>query len=276
MASRCDAAKELMRYYHEKGDYRKAADYALGYQQANDSVIRERQFDLTRNAQAEYHYQRNKAAEEALVRHGERVRLWSIVGGLLCVIAVQTIVATYFYRKKQMHETIIGKEKEIGKAKNLIAQKETDLVAKNNELKELNRKQEETTRQLMAAERQLALTKETLKAKTTQNEDLMKLVLSGRAVENAPGVIEHFKATALGQNGLEPEDWGKLFAAVDTLYPSFHYHLQSNIKHLREPILRTAYLIQVGLTTTEIANIMDTPVQTAWNRVDRIRKLMGN
>jgi len=129
MASRCDAAKELMRYYHEKGDYRKAADYALGYQQANDSVIRERQFDLTRNAQAEYHYQRNKAAEEALVRHGERVRLWSIVGGLLCVIAVQTIVVTYFYRKKQMHETIIGKEKEIGKAKNLIAQKETDLVA---------------------------------------------------------------------------------------------------------------------------------------------------
>ena len=184
MASRCDAAKELMRYYHDSGDYRKAADYALAFQQANDSVIRERQFDLTRNAQAEYHYQRDKAAEEVLVRHSERTRLWAIVGGLVCVIAIQTMIVTFFYRKKQMQETIIGKEKEIGKARYRIAQQEKELEEKNDELNTLERKQEEAKRLLLDAERQLAQTKERLKDKIAQNDDLMQLILTGRVVEN--------------------------------------------------------------------------------------------
>ena len=45
---------------------------------------------------------------------------------------------------------------------------------------------------------------------------------------------------------------------------------------LREPLLRTICLLKIGMKPMEIVQVMDTNMQTAWNRMKRAEAACGD
>ncbi len=280
ISCKCDAAKGLMLYYQKKGDFRMASEYAEAYQAANDSTIRERQFELTRNALGEYRYQRDKASEEALLLRSERLRLWAVTGFSLCLLAALAFLTYYYYRKKRFYEIIVGLETEIKATRQRLLTDQQKIDEKNRLLREkgkelatLDGRLQEAKEQIKDAEMQLKTTMEQLQQRIAHNNDLMKMLLEGEAKVKEPMTNEELKAVALGKSKME--DWQRLYATVNRMHPDFAAMLQKTCKRLKEPMIQTAYLMQMGLSATEIARVMDAPVQTIWNRLKRLQAALN-
>ena len=98
-----------------------------------------------------------------------------------------------------------------------------------------------------------------------------------KATENAENVITHFRKAAVGQAKLEEGSWKELMTAIEALYPGFHERVQGRLKgQLHEPLLRTICLLKIGMSPTQIAQVMDAKKQTVWNRVKRAEETCGD
>lgn len=111
--TRCDAAHDLMLCYEHKGIADSVAKYALLFAELNDAVIEDRRFEQTRNAEAEYHYQRNIEEEAAIMKRDEAIRTRLFAMSLLLVLIVSGSVVFYLNRRKRMLEQIVARDKQI-------------------------------------------------------------------------------------------------------------------------------------------------------------------
>ena len=111
VAGRYEASAGLQRCYLQKGDYRQAALWGQRLQETNDTIVAERAFEQTQRARDEYRYLRDKEAERAIVRKGERIVFFSVIAGLVLLSLVMGMVAFYHYKQKKLTEQLAGKDK---------------------------------------------------------------------------------------------------------------------------------------------------------------------
>lgn len=160
----CGAASQIMECYYKKGDYSKAADYAMKFRQANDSVIAERKFDLTRNAQAEYRYNRDKEKEAQIKLDALKMQRWFLIAIIMFMI-VAVVAYIYFIKKKRRFEEHIKKSNSrISLLRKEMAEKEASVIQIGDELEHANEllsaKRTELNEVIMAmAEKQKEMTK---------------------------------------------------------------------------------------------------------------------
>ena len=113
-----------------------------------------------------------------------------------------------------------------------------------------------------------------LKQKKKMNRTLSRIALMSEATVDAKSVMELFRKASIGQEKLEEDSWRDLMAATETMYPGFLEALQEKMQgNMNEQLLRTAYLLKIGMTPAQIAGIMETSRQTAWNRVNRVEEI---
>lgn len=269
-----NAARWLTRYYAQKGDYEKAADYAIKFINANEAVIDKINLEHTTNAKNFFQYRRDKEEEAKMMQKATTLRYNSMLAVSVSIILLLSVVLFYFWRKKQLLDVILNKEENIKQAKTLAAEKEIELAKekreiaqKAQELEALNTTNSKLAKQLLAAE-------EDFKLLVAQNRELTKLMLMNEIAENAGDIIEKVKKTSMGKYRLDDVEWKDLLGAIDKLYPDFTNEVQSKFKKISEPMLRVCYLLKIGLTGPQIVNLTDYPRQTVWVRIKRIQQIM--
>ncbi len=272
--SKYDAARWLTRYYAQKGDYEKATEYAIKFIDANEAVIDKTNLEHTTNARNFFQYRRDKEEEALVMQKAVKFRYNSMlaVSGSIILLLCGTLL--HFWRKKQLLDVIFSKEENIKQAKALAAEKDIEIAKekleieqKNQELKTLNTTNSRLAKQLQGAE-------EDFKLLVAQNRELTKLMLMNDIAKNDGDIIEKVKKTSKGKYHLNDEEWKELLGAIDKLYPEFTYEVQAKFKRISEPMLRVCYLLKIGLTGPQIANLTDYPRQTVWVRIKRIQQTM--
>lgn len=258
----CDAAYALMSCYNETGTIDSVAKYALLFAQYNDSVILERMFEQTRNADAEYCYRRNVEEENQILQREETQRIRIYIISLLLIMTVMGGSLFYFYRRKQMLEQILSKDQQIKSCTQEIQEKEVSIESAKETISNLDK--------------QLAELYNQIGKKQVQNATLLQLALMRKAEDNASEVIEKFKKASAGQYPLTDDEWKELISAIDEIYPEFKSLLQQKISRLSKPIIQTAYMMKAGLSNPQIANLMGIPRQTVWYRSNAIKKALGD
>ena len=273
--SKYDAARWLTRYYVAKGEYEKAAGYAIKFIDANEAVIDKRNFEHTTNANNFYQYRRDKEEEMAIMEKATRDRFNLLLGISVSVIIMSVVALLHYHRKKQLLDIILSKEKNIRLAKAMVASKDAELEKekasieqKEKELATLNATNSKLTNQLEAAENDFRML-------VAQNRELTRLTLMNDIACDAKDIIEKVKRASEGKYHLSDDEWKELLGAIDKLYPEFTHEVQSKFKRINEPLLRVCYLLKIGLTGPQIVNLTGYPRQTVWVRIKRIEAVLS-
>lgn len=263
-----DASYWLTLYYASKGEYKTATQYAIKFIYANKDIIEKRNFEHTTNANNFFKYQRDKEEETRIIQQAANDRFHLMSGISVSLIFITIVLSFYYYRKKQMVEKILSTERYIKNANELIEQKENEIVKKKRELELLSTTNDKLSEQLLKAQ-------DDFKMLVAQNRELTKLTLMENLSINAGEIIEKCKRTIKGKYSLNDEEWKELLGAIDKLYPEFTYEVQAKFKRIKEPMLRVCYLVKIGLSNPEIANITGYPPQTVWDRVKKVRNTLN-
>lgn len=125
-------------------------------------------------------------------------------------------------------------------------------------------------------EEELKTSKEQEKIRNVQNSELLRYALIHSTSTDISELIEFFTDASRGKRKVSEDDWSRLFKTVDSAYPDFRNSIVENVARISIPLLRTCYLVKIGMSNPQISNIMDTPPQTVWYRVDKLKKLMGD
>lgn len=273
--SKYDAARWLTRYYVAKGEYEKAAGYAIKFIDANEAVIDKRTLEHTTNANNFYQYRRDKEEEMAIMEKAAHDRLNLLLGISVSVIIMSVVALLHYHRKKQLLDIILSKEKNIRLAKAMVASKDAELEKekasieqKEKELATLDTTNSKLTKQLEAAENDFRML-------VAQNRELTRLTLMNDIACDAKDIIEKVKRASEGKYHLSDDEWKELLGAVDKLYPEFTHEVQSKFKRINEPLLRVCYLLKIGLTGPQIVNLTGYPRQTVWVRIKRIEAVLS-
>ena len=273
--SKYDAARWLTRYYVAKGEYEKAADYAINFINANEAVIDKRNFEHTTNANNFYRYRRDKEQETAIMENAAKQRFWTLLVASISIILLLVGTVHYYRRKNQMLGIILNMEENIKQAKALISirekeieKEESEIKKKEKELATLNATNSKLTNQLEAAENDFRML-------VAQNRELTKLTLMNKIAGNAKDIIEKVKKAAKGKYHLNDDEWKELLGAIDKEYPEFTNEVQAKFKKISEAQMRVCYLWKIGLTGPQIVNLTGYPRQTVWFRIKRIEEAFG-
>lgn len=273
--SKYDAARWLTRYYVAKGEYEKAADYAINFINANEAVIDKRNFEHTTNANNFYRYRRDKEQETAIMENAAKQRFWTLLVASISIILLLLGAVHYYRRKNQLLGIIMNKEENIKQAKALISirekeikKEESEIKKKEKELATLNAKNSKLTNQLEAAENDFRML-------VAQNRELTKLTLMNKIAGNAKDIIEKVKKAAKGEYHLNDDEWKELLGAIDKEYPEFTYEVNAKLKKVSEAQMRVCCLWKIGLTGPQIVNLTGYPRQTVWFRIKHFEEIFG-
>ena len=131
--------------------------------------------------------------------------------------------------------------------------------------------------EIVSKDRELQERVRELRQREKINRELTQIALMNNMADDVENIIAQFRKAAVGQARLEEDSWKELMVAIETLYPGFHEAVQGRLQgQLREPLLRTICLMKIGMKPMEIAQVMDTKKQTAWNRVKRAEAACGD
>lgn len=309
--SKCDVASQMMECYHMKGDYAKAADYAMKFRQANDSVIAERSFDLTRNAQAEYKYNRDREKEAQIRLDALNSQRWLLVAIIVFMVVLALGYIYYMRKRKRLEKRIVNgnfrisqlrkemeeKEISISQIRDELSQSNEMLDAKRMELTEvmmtMSEKQKEVIEmkeklgrselaltelksQLVDTDNQINKLQYDLAGKSKMNKELIKELVSKELTELNTDILDIFDKSLSHRVKLSEAQWTAILANIDGQYPELKAILEERVPRLNVALLRTAYLMMAGLTNQQIESIMGVCRQTQWERAKKLEKYMGD
>ena len=255
--SKYDAARWLTRYYVAKGEYEKAADYAINFINANEAVIDKRNFEHTTNANNFYRYRRDKEEEMAIMEKAARDRFNLLLGFSTFIVAILVITVIYYNKKQRLIGTILEKDNNIKEIRLFLQEKEKEL--------------ESICSAKARLAEQLENSESDFKMLIAQNRELTRLTIMSNISCDANDIIEKAKKASKGKYHLNDEEWKELLGAIDRLYPEFTYEVQANFKRISEPVLRVCYLLKIGMSAPQIVNLTGYPRQTVFDRIKRIK-----
>ena len=255
--SKYDAARWLTRYYTGKGEYKKAAGYAINFINANEAVIDKRNFEHTTNANNFYQYRRDKEEEMAIMEKAARDRFNLLLGFSTFIVAILVITVIYYNKKQRLIGTILEKDNNIKEIRLFLQEKEKEL--------------ESICSAKARLAEQLENSESDFKMLIAQNRELTRLTIMSNISCDANDIIEKVKKASKGKYHLNDEEWKELLGAIDRLYPEFTYEVQANFKRISEPVLRVCYLLKIGMSAPQIVNLTGYPRQTVFDRIKRIK-----
>lgn len=149
-------------------------------------------------------------------------------------------------------------------------------IRQNRIIKRLKDENEKKLQEQKILEEKLKTSKEQEKIRNVRNSELLRYALSHSTSTDISEIIEFFTEASQGKRKVSEDDWSRLLKTVDSAYPDFRNSIVEKVTRISIPLLRTCYLIKIGMSNPQISNIMDTPPQTVWYRVDKLRRLMGD
>lgn len=269
-----NASNWLTRYYAKKGQHELACKYAINFIEANEKIIKERDFGHTANAKNIFQYQRDKDEEQRIMLENEKKGRTVIITISLSVIIILLMITFYFMRSKQVLARLIDMNCRIDALKSDIAHKETILKKKEEEAESRSKELYEMNEMIVTLDRQRSVLEQTIKEQMQQNNDLLRMLLLREMESEDSEIVLLFKEAAAGLRRVGKDEWRRLYAAVNKKYPGFKEELQQKLARINDVTLQLCYLLKIGFTNKEIENVTSWAHQTVWYRVKRIERIM--
>lgn len=251
----------LFLIHRARGDYEKATEYAQQYQNGMRALNEADQQEWTRNAKGMYDYQKNKEEEEAIIKQNARLKFWGAVSIGLLLTIIAALIAWHLWRKKKLLERAIGKEEKLSELRKLVQNKNELIQAKEQALSET----EERIRKIG----------EELRQKQALAEELIRQTAISQARTSMEDVTALLENAARSGRALNEEEWKLLITTVNNHYPDLRGKMASRMPRLKEEMVHTCYLMKMGMSNQQIETLTQCAHQTAWNRIKRIRAVMG-
>ena len=253
-AGRANASRWLSEYFLEHGDMERAGRYSRVLLLSLDSVNAERKQTLTALSGEQQRYSHIKDRYQEAQLQAERMRtqsymiLFALSGGLLVVIAFS------YWRERCHSRKLALKNEQLTLAVERIQKAYDEIREKDNVIQHKDE----------------MLAKDQLRMRAL----LRHSILTGKDAELGE-VSAWFEAASSGDGSLTAEDWDRLMAAVDKVCPDFAAAMQGNLRLMGNELIRTAYLLKIGLSNTQISTLTGAARQTAWNRTRKLHSMLG-
>jgi tetratricopeptide (TPR) repeat protein len=311
--TKANSAWALMWYYRNRGDYKTSSDYAIIMKRARDSAIAERELEQTAIASGEQLYRRSRDAEQ---KAREKAANDRIIMYLTIIVALAVILSISLYfnarqraanrllRQKdaairEAHETLESLNSQLTERQTrldlvMVTQKErerelerlNDRVARTSEkmekngkaLAEAKRELDKTGKQVRTLREELEQKQEELRRTQKKVRDLVGCTVAADADQTTSELVGRIQNSAARKEvaSLSENDWNKLAAYIEALYPGFHLNARESIKDISPQKLRAACLWKIGLSQARIAQQMDFSPQTAMRWVKEFEEAFGD
>lgn len=254
-AGKTNSSRWLTQYFMGKHDMGNAVLYQNLWYAAMDSALEERRVEQTALSSGQHRYSeiRELYHTAKLQAEEEKMRTWRLGSVFMAVLFVVSLV---FYQRLRLHSRQLAK-----KNMELNAALERERMAQNViEEKDETIKQKDN-RQTKMLHRIIQLIHHT--NQMSASADMKQLCAD-------------FEALSYGKQYPTPEDWNRLMAVVDNENPDFATMLHKKLKRIDDSILKTAYLLKIGMDNMHISNLMNAPRQTTWNRTKKLLSSLGD
>lgn len=268
------AAGTLAKVYTQRGDKDKAIKYSILFGQITDSVYVERQHEATAVALTNEHYRQAKEREIQMLKENDILRN-SLFVSVLAVSLLGIFGAVFYVRKRsKMWRKYSQQEQIIESVQDTITERSNKLAEVERLLEVANAKLASSENELVQLEKALEQKERIIAAKTRQNKEIKRALLDTREEYEGDDVVFRFERAAQKEYEVTDKDWVELFQHVDEESPGFfstieHAGLTSNTM-----LLRTCYLMKLGMTNSQISIITASPRQSVSSRVLRIKRVL--
>lgn len=276
LENRYNAAKQLIRIYHERGDDKQTAKYAVAFADASTALDLGKRQEMAATVNNMYQYNKNEREEQRMREEQEQARHLLVVISLLSSIVILAIVATSIYRRnKRLHEmlslthALTRLKEEKNELEESIAQSNRELERQRESLREKDRELEQMNQEIGRYDTELKEKERQLEDRIEQNKTFVRLLHQSELESSAEEVTRGIKESARGKRQMNNRDWRQLYRAVDELYPTFHEDVLERLGRISEQQMQVCYLMRIGLTNSEIQNLTDLSRVTAWRWMKR-------
>lgn len=115
-----------------------------------------------------------------------------------------------------------------------------------------------------------------LTEKIDQNKRIITMLHQSELEGKAEDVIKAIKQSSKGKMEITSVEWKQLYQAVDELYPSFKDRLLKELGTFTEHQMQVCYLMRIGLSTSQIYNMVDLSRTTIWRWVKKYKWLTNS
>ncbi|MBR6286821.1 MAG: hypothetical protein IKR18_07540 [Bacteroidaceae bacterium] len=266
-----DACRHLVKLYNSLGNKELAAHYADLFVKVCDTLnLGERQLQAA-TVNNKYQYYKNEIEEKEQKEREAKYRQTAWGVAIAASIVILLLLVFTLYRRNARLRQIIEKDRELLSATKEIEELEASIVSKDGELgkmKELYRQTNENLddvkRKIKETEIEVSKKEQLLSEKIRQNQSFIKLLHQSELTDRGDDVISRVRHSADGQCLLTPDEWNMLLNAVDKQYPDFSKTLAQNIGRANEQEIQVCYLMKIGLTNAQIKNLTFLPRTTIW------------
>ena len=273
-----DAAKNLFLNYYSKKDWKEASEFANLYISLSDSLDLGGRQELAATVNNQYQYYRNKEKENKIIEEKETYFRWLLsIAAISLVVLLLCFYLFEKYKNKQLR-TILSVSDELKVIKNernsltneiYIQHKELNIAKESlrlsiKELVETQEKLVNTNSQLRICKEELKQKEELIDNKTNQNIALIRLLHQANMNEQYEDIIQKLDRCSRGLEHLSTDDWDNLYIAVDKQFPTFKDQIINELGDITNEKIQFCYLLRIGLSKTQIQNIMSVSRATIW------------
>jgi tetratricopeptide (TPR) repeat protein len=275
-----DILMQLAKVYEKKGNTNLALDAQRRSQDLRSRVI------TSRKDKALEHMKVQNEAEQRIKTieyQREKMRLWSIIGGLLSVFMLIGVLFVA-YRQKQ-RRLMVETEKELVEARAVIqaqrlAKTEAALLEKAVALNISERLL--ALKNTLIAELQLKINESTDATQEFREEiterrtdNLANGVGNTQSDEDVESNPEADKEEFYRMKILTNADWQRFQKRFDEVFPNFNGQLKREYRDLTNAEIRLFTLIRIGFSNVEISSCLGISPESVYKSRYRLRKKLG-
>lgn len=255
--------------------------FAILFMQINDSLnLGERQFKAA-TVNNLYQYHKDMNSEREIKQENITYHNMLIISTFCLILSIILAVLVYVYKKYKYTKRIVEKDKKyntliydlkIQKSREL--EKEKELKRSYEAYQESQRELEKVNSQLYETRNELAKKRKELEERVSQTTDIMRQLNQSKLTTSSEEVINFIKTASKGTYKMKPADWLRVYQATDKLFPTFSDELIKKISRFNEQQKQVCYLLRIGLTNSQIENIMGLSHATIWRWVKKYREIL--
>jgi tetratricopeptide (TPR) repeat protein len=261
------AARELGKHYASKGDYNRAYTFTNEAYDLTNTILDEEILQIAQETQRKYFYekheketlrQREELARMALEQEKNRIRWWSSLFAFLLVLSI----VLWIVRELKQKTKLLAQENYLEQLRADLAEK--TLAHNKEQMKTLELEQHRVKKELETMAIYLSQKNEFIE---NISKDLPQIAGS----EVGEHALKRIKTTLLQSLQIEPER-ELINRQVDETYKHFSETLIRNYPQLQARDIKLCMLLQLGLSSKEMAAILNISPKSVDMARYRLRK----
>lgn len=271
-----DASRNLYDTYKTIGDKDSINKYASLYIQISDSIDLGKRQEMASSVNNQYHYYRNIEEESRIKEENIRYQMWLYIVFFSTVLLFLVFFLYHIWKKSKQLKVLLDMSEQLKNAKkkseslneeidiykSQLANSEMSLAKTKLDLERVNNEICHYEEEVQTKEKQLI-------EKLEENKRFILLLHKADLKESAEDIVKSIRHASEGKYKMSDSEWQKFYHAVDELQPDLSEKIARHLGKFTEEQQKVCYLLSIGLSNTQIANLTNIPHVTVWRWVKK-------